>query len=190
MDSISTKRGDAGETSLLYGGRVSKSHIAMNALGTGDEAIAALGLAYSASGNEFVRELVRRLQEKLFALNARLATKVDKLDKLAQNFTVDDALNIAELDEMLADLEGKVKLPPNFIIPGASVASAGLDLARTIVRRLERIVVAMYEQKILGDHALNTYLNRMSDILFLLARYQDSDRNQPKLTGLKRTKNL
>jgi len=186
--SIATKYGDSGTTDMLYGGRVSKSALEVDAIGTGDEAISALGIAFAATADAEVKRTIRDLQKRLFAFNARIITSSSQVDKLTKNFSLDDALDIAELEHILKRFEQKITLPPHFIIAGGSLASAGLDLARAIVRRLERIVVKMCEEGLLPDLQLVAYINRMSDILFILARYQDRDIEQVKLTEYRRAK--
>lgn len=185
--SIATQRGDTGQTDLLYGGRVSKSDIAVDAFGTGDEAIATLGIAYATAADPRTRELVRSMQNRLYALNAHLATSSKHDEKLETHFRVPDVLQISELDQALKELEDEVKLPPHFIIPGSSLAAANIDLARTIVRRMERTIVLMHEENLVNA-GIVSYVNRMSDVLFMIARFEEREQGHDTFESLRRGK--
>ncbi len=175
--SIATRKGDSGETGLLYGGRVRKSDARVDAYGSGDEAVSALGLARALCTDSKVKANILKLQQALFTVNAELATASDSRHLLEQHFPTVTAEMTAELDSLLAELEGAVELPRSFIIPGGSAGSGALDLARTIVRRTERAAVALLDSGDLANSEVTRYLNRLSDTLFMLARYED--RNLP-----------
>ena len=186
MSSISTKRGDRGETSLLYGGRVSKADPRVEAYGLGDTAVSALGLARAMCEDSWVQDQLLNIQRKLFILNAQLATDSSQSESLTRHFnTIDDA-DVSELDDLLGNLESQVVLPPSFIIPGASQLSAAIDLARTIIRSVERNVVALQNSEPISNPHVLTWLNRLSDCLFMLARYVDRDLQPEFLTGARR----
>lgn len=171
--SIVTKRGDGGETDLLYGGRVSKTDPRTEAGGALDEAVSALGLARALSGEPLVRTVVDELQRALFTLGAELATDAESHEKLAQHFKAVSAEMTQALEAHIGALEREVDLPPSFIVPGASPASAALDVARSVLRRAERRAVALLERGMLANPEVLRYLNRASDLVFMLARYED-----------------
>lgn len=187
VNSISTKRGDKGETSLLFGGRVSKADPRVEAYGMGDMAVSALGMARASCQDAWVAGQLLEIQRKLFTVNAQLATDAAQTDTLAKHFnTITDA-DVAALDNLLADLESQVALPRSFVIPGASQASAAIDLARTVVRTVERRCVEMQLADALENPNIVVWLNRLSDCLFMLARYVDRDMSPEILTGARRT---
>ena len=171
--SIVTKRGDGGETDLLYGGRVSKTDPRTEAGGALDEAVSALGLARALSGEPLVRTVVDELQRALFTLGAELATDAESHEKLAQHFKAVSAEMTQALEAHIGALDAEVELPPSFIVPGASPASAALDVARSVLRRAERRAVALHERSMLANPEVLRYLNRASDLVFMLARYED-----------------
>ena len=171
--SIVTKRGDGGETDLLYGGRVSKTDPRTEAGGAVDEAVSALGLARALSGEPLVRTVVDELQRALFTLGAELATDAESHEKLAQHFKAVSAEMTQALEAHIGALDAEVELPPSFIVPGASPASAALDVARSVLRRAERRAVELQERSMLANREVLRYLNRASDLVFMLARYED-----------------
>ena len=171
--SIVTKRGDGGETDLLYGGRVSKTDPRTEAGGALDEAVSALGLARALSDEPLVRTIVDEVQRGLFTVGAELATDQEHHEKLAQHFKAVSAEMTQALEAHIGALEREVDLPPSFIVPGASPASAALDVARSVLRRAERRAVTLHERSMLANPEVLRYLNRASDLVFMLARYED-----------------
>ncbi len=174
--SIATRRGDSGDTGLLYGGRVRKTDARVDAYGSGDEAVSALGLARSLCADERVTSWIHEIQREMFTVNAELATAADSRHLLETHFPTITIENTARLDSLLHELETEVSLPKSFIIPGGSAGSAAIDVARTIVRRTERAAVALIDSGELQNPEVATYLNRLSDVLFMLARYEDRER--------------
>ena len=170
---IYTKHGDAGETGLLYGGRVSKADPRTEAYGTVDEAVSALGLARALSHDPRVQKIVSSLQRELFTVGAELATDVASRDKLEQHFTTVSAAMTAALERTIDELGLEVEISPVFVLPGASAASAAIDMARATLRRAERRAVSLSESGLLESPELLRYLNRASDLLFMLARFED-----------------
>jgi cob(I)alamin adenosyltransferase len=165
LNKIYTRTGDGGTAGLVDGSRVSKSSLRMTAIGEVDEANAAIGVAISALGNGDVADRLLTIQNDMFDLGADVATPGE----------VDGGLRIVgsqverleqEIDAMNADL------PPltSFILPSGSPGVAALHLARSVVRRAERAAVALNEAEPLNSHLL-AYLNRLSDHLFVAARY-------------------
>ena len=193
-NSVSTKSGDGGETSLFYGGRVSKSDRRIDAAGIGDAAISALGFARAQIANDandgsddaFIHDQLLEIQRLMFLANAEVATDVSNRALLNRDFQTIDAEQVHELDALLARLETSVELPPNFIIPGASVASAALDVARCKVRDYERAVVAMHRAGLIANPQLVIWLNRLSDCVFIMGRYVDRELPPEIVTGTRR----
>src|SRR6188508_3502673 len=177
---IYTRKGDDGSTGLLYGGdRVSKADLRTDAYGSTDEAVSALGLARAAIGaitdrtEARLAELVIRLQRELFVVGAELATHVGRRDRLADGSTrVTDEM-VDALEHEIDDLETLVEQPKEFVLPGETMTGAALDLARSTVRRAERRAVALTEAGGLPDSKVVPYLNRLADLLFVMARAAD-----------------
>lgn len=165
------KKGDEGETSLLFGGRVPKSDPRTETYGILDEAVSALGLGRALAEKERVKEIVLELQKELFVVGAELATQDENLERLTDR--VDEA-KVDKLQGLIEELEGQIELPKAFIIPGADPASAALDLARTTIRRGERRAVGLREQGILKNPEILRYLNRLADLVFVLARLEET----------------
>jgi cob(I)alamin adenosyltransferase len=172
MPGIYTKTGDDGTTGLLFGGRVLKDDLATEAYGTTDEAVAVLGLARSLCQDETVRGDLLTLQRELFVVGADLATNPPKRNKLKPEVSLVTEKMVARLEQRIDDLVAAHPLPEAFIVPGANPGSAALDMARSVVRRAERHVVAMDRAKREVNPDLRRYLNRLSDLLFVMARWQ------------------
>lgn len=164
-----TGRGDEGYTGLLGRDRVPKYNVRPEAYGTVDEASAALGIVRATCRDPRTPGIVLSVQRDLYRLMADLAT----LPEAATRPPWLQPHSTGSLEQLMANLEGEIELPPAFIIPGDSVAGAHLELARTIVRRAERIVVRMLHEGELRDDEPVRYLNRLSSLLFLLARLED-----------------
>lgn len=175
QDSIATRTGDTGDTGLLYGGRVRKTDARVDAYGAGDEAVSALGLARALSGDERVKSEIHAIQRDMFTVNSELATSTESRHLLEKHFPTVGPEMTQRVDELLAELEAAVELPRSFIIPGGSAGSGAIDLARTVVRRTERATVALLDSGELANSEVAKYLNRLSDCLFMLARYEDRD---------------
>jgi cob(I)alamin adenosyltransferase len=171
---IYTRKGDTGTTGLLFGGaRVSKADLRTDAYGTTDEAVSALGLARAALGEGELSELIVRLQRELFVVGAELATHVDRRQKLTDGVTRVMAEMTTALEHEIDALEAKHPMPVEFVIPGETMAGAALDVARTTVRRAERRAVALTNAGGLPDSQVVPYLNRLADLLFVVARAAD-----------------
>jgi len=168
---VTTRTGDAGYTGLLGKERVPKWDPRPETYGTLDEATSALGLARAMAQQERVREIVLRLQKELYLLMAELATGPDEYERSPLKLTLDHVVGLEALSEELKD---QVKIGTQFIIPGETPAGAALDLARTIVRRGERLAAKLYHDGVIGNAEVLRYLNRLSDVLFILARYEGS----------------
>lgn len=169
MPRIYTKTGDEGTTGLLYGGRVPKDDAATEAYGTTDEAVAALGVARAAAEGAASDEILA-LQRELFVVGADLATNPEARDRLEPGVSLVTAAMVERLERRIDELVAERALPSVFIVPGANAASAALDLARSVIRRAERHVVAMERERREVNPEVRRYLNRLSDLLFVLAR--------------------
>ena len=170
--SIATKTGDAGTTGLMYNRRVSKCHPRVEAYGGVDELNAALGMARASAGHDFVREPVLAVQKDLVILMGELATLPEDLPRyLKDGFKQVEPGMIARLDALVGEIESQKVSFKGWATPGASVSSGALDMARTICRRAERHVCALQEAGQLHNSDVIIYLNRLSDALWLLARW-------------------
>ena len=164
LNKIYTRTGDGGSAGLVDGSRVSKASLRMAAIGDIDEANASIGVAIAALGSSEVATELLRIQNDLFDLGADVASP-DGIDGALRIVGTQVERLEREIDAMNAKLEPLA----SFILPGGSPAVAALHLARTIVRRAERSAVALKESDRLNPHALS-YLNRLSDHLFVAAR--------------------
>ena len=166
---IYTKTGDAGDTGLFGGGRVPKDDPRVEAYGDVDELNAVIGMARATESLPRVDDVLLPIQRDLFAIGALLATP-DR-EKMAQHLAkarIDDT-RIAELERAIDDGESELEPLAAFILPGGSRKAAALHVARTVCRRAERRVVSLQHQTELPPLAI-IYLNRLSDLLFTLAR--------------------
>ena len=164
---IYTKTGDSGETSLFDNSRVSKADERVDAYGDVDELNACLGAARAAGLDAQLASAIDVIQRELFAVGARLADPSARLAARVTKAAVGDT-DVARLEQLIDGLEAE--LPPlrRFILPGGSPAGAWLHLARTVCRRAERRVVSLGSDAV--DPILIVYLNRLSDLLFVMAR--------------------
>ena len=173
--SIVTKRGDRGTTALMYNRQVSKCHPRVEAYGTVDELNAALGLARAAAAHDLLRERLPTIQKDLVLLMGELATAVEDLPRYVRDghSLVTPALT-ATLENWIAELEAANVSTKGWATPGANPGSAALDLARTVCRRAERRACALQDAGQLDNPEIVTYLNRLSDLLWLLARWAEA----------------
>ena len=180
--SIVTKAGDRGQTGLLYGGRVSKTDIRTESYGAVDETISALGLARALTRDDTRRASILRIQRELFTVGAELATDRSQYDTLREHFLLVTDGMTRQLEDEIDQLEASVPLPQAFVIPGGTSAAAALDLARTVCRRAERRIVGVQEAGLLTNPEVLRYMNRLSDLLFMLARAEEGGASTP-VTG-------
>jgi cob(I)alamin adenosyltransferase len=169
---IYTRTGDDGTTGLLYGGRVRKDDPAPRAYGTVDEAQSALGLARAeaARGSE-LDSLLIQIERDLYVCGAELATAPENHHKLTPGSSLVTPAMVTALEPIIDDLRERFPMPADFVIPGGNRIGAALDLARSIVRRAERDSLAVAVD---GSSAV-AYLNRLSDLLWAMARWQEHD---------------
>jgi cob(I)alamin adenosyltransferase len=161
--------GDDGSTGLLGGGRARKDDPRIEAYGTVDEASSAIGLAKALSAHPRVRAICEELQRGLYALGAELATNPDS----KVSFASTSAAGVERLEEFTAELEKVVPMPDGFVLPGATPASGALDLARAITRRAERRCLTLERGGGFENPQVRRWLNRLSLLLFVLARYEE-----------------
>ena len=174
---IYTKKGDSGETSLFGGQRVKKSTERIEAYGNVDELNSLVGLAASYDLSETGTKYLRNIQEQLFTLGADLATPPSskaRIDRIAEK-------DIQFLEDAIDELEQDLETLKNFILPGGSQPGATLHVARTVCRRAERAAVACQEVDTISGECLK-YLNRLSDFLFVIARYENKQAGEREET--------
>jgi cob(I)alamin adenosyltransferase len=183
---IYTRRGDDGTTGLLHGGRVPKDDPRPEAYGAVDEAQAFIGLARAearAAGRDELDALLVRLERDLWVLMAELATEPDRRDRLVPGTSLVTAEMVASLEPLIDDLTGRFEPPGGFVVPGQDRVSAAVDVARAVVRRAERRAVAVAAE---GSYVV-PYLNRLSDLLWTIARWQEGEalpaRRDPSARG-------
>ncbi len=166
------KRGDKGETNLLFGGRVSKSDLHCEAYGTIDEAVSALGVARNFVIRDKVKQIILEVQKELFTVGAELAAKSEEYEKFVSKFKPVSEEMVNRLEEIINEVEAEIEMPKAFVIPGSNLGSASLDLSRAIVRRAERKVALLKSENEIKNDAILSYLNRLADLLFTLSRYE------------------
>jgi cob(I)alamin adenosyltransferase len=173
--SIATKTGDLGTTGLMYNRRVSKSHPRVEACGAVDELNAALGLARATAGHDFVRETVLAIQKDLVALMGELAAAPEDSQRYVRDgFPVVTAELTGRLGKLVEEIEAQQIAFQGWATPGTNLNSAALDVARTVCRRAERRACALQEAGELQNGLIIVYLNRLSDLLWLLARWAEA----------------
>jgi cob(I)alamin adenosyltransferase len=170
MTPFYTGDGDTGDTGYLGKGRLSKSSLRIDAVGSVDEANAALGMARAMTQSEKTRMIILHVQKTLYQLMAEISAALEA----AASFRKIDGAAVAWLEEQIASLENAIVLPRDFIVPGETPASGALSLARTIVRRAERRVTALMEAGEIDNRDLIAYLNRLSSLIFVLEVYEAS----------------
>lgn len=168
MAKVTTGTGDTGYTGLLGEQRVPKYDPRPDTFGTVDEATSALGLARALASEPEVKEIIYQIQQELYLLMGELATPPENYEKIGLRMTIEHVQRLEHVEEQL---KSKVEIPNKFIIPGDTPAGAALDLARTIIRRAERMAVKLLHDEVIQNSEVVRYLNRLSDLIFILARY-------------------
>jgi cob(I)alamin adenosyltransferase len=184
LGKVYTRKGDDGTTQLLFAGkeRVPKSSLRVNAYGDCDEAVSVLGVARAEAvvdGQDDVAEIVLRLERELFVLNAELATDPSNADRLTPGVSLVTAEMASAHEALIDELNGQFEQPKDFIVPGNSRIGAALDHAARVVRRAERSVDALAREEEVRPQA-RTYLNRLADLVWVLARYAEREERQPR----------
>ncbi|MFN8040294.1 MAG: cob(I)yrinic acid a,c-diamide adenosyltransferase [Acidimicrobiales bacterium] len=169
---IYTRKGDDGTTGLLFGGRVAKDSPLPVAYGAVDEAQAALGVARAEAepGSE-LDDLLVHLERDLWVAMSELATEPHNRAKLEPGTSLVTEPMVERLEQLIDDLTGRFEAPTEFVVPGGTRVAAQLDVARTVVRRAERDALAA---EVAGS-AVGPYLNRLSDLLWTMARWQEAE---------------
>ena len=170
MTPFYTGMGDSGKTGYLGEGRISKTSLRIEAVGSVDEANAALGFSRSIAIGEKTADTILEIQKQLYFLMSELSASPEiqyRFDKITEN-------EINFLEEKINEFESLVEVPRAFIIPGENPSSGALSLARTIIRRAERRAIALLDADEIKKPLLIAYLNRLSSLVFLLELYEAS----------------
>jgi len=179
--SIVTRTGDGGTTALMYGRRVPKNHPRVEAYGAVDELNAALGLARATAGEDFVHANLLAIQKNLVVLMGELAVLPEDLSRYVKDgYSVVAPEMTAKLDALVWEIEAQGVDFKGWATPGATMNSAALDVARTVCRRAEQRVCALQETGELKNPEIVVYLNRLSDLLWLTARWAETKGNPAK----------
>lgn len=165
-----SKRGDQGETSLLGGQRVPKYDPRPETYGVLDEASSVMGVARAMTRNQRIKDILLSVQKDLLMMGAELSALPEDVRKLSKR--IDDA-DVRRIEDLIDDLQKDVKLKNEFIYPGETVVSAQIDVARTVIRRAERNAARMKDEGLVKNPEIHKYLNRLADMLFTLARYEE-----------------
>jgi cob(I)alamin adenosyltransferase len=181
--SIVTKKGDDGSTRLMYGERVSKADLQVEAYGTIDELNAFLGVARAACDDNETNRVLEILQRETFIVGGELATPPEHIGKLKQRVSPEMT---QALDAHVAEIEKLPNLLSDWALPGATQIGAALDVARVVARRAERCVVRLAHEGLVPNEEVLRYLNRVSDLLWLLGRRYEISRD---VSGALREKN-
>lgn len=166
---IYTKTGDKGNTSLIGGTKVAKSHIRIESYGTIDELNSFIGLSTDHLTHDLSIKMLREIQDRLFTIGSSLACDPEKEPGMKIPDLKAEDINL--LEKEIDQMDGQLPAMKNFIIPGGHPAISTLHIARCVCRRAERICVLMQEEQLFVDPLVIQYLNRLSDYLFVLARF-------------------
>jgi cob(I)alamin adenosyltransferase len=172
---ISTKRGDSGYTTLLRGERVPKYHLAIEAVGTLDEASSLLGLARASSNVKRIKRIILQAQKHLFIIGAELSLL--KAGQKSPEKKISET-HLKWLDILVDEFEEFLALPPGFVAFGQKEGSSHLDVARTSIRKVERIAAKIKSENLIDNPYILKYLNRLSDLIFLLACFEEKDQEK------------
>jgi cob(I)alamin adenosyltransferase len=177
LTKIYTKRGDRGDTALGGGQRVPKDHLRVQAYGTVDELNSQLGLALAVGLCERLAAVLPEIQNELFDLGSDLCFMEE--DKQLYKLPQIEARHVERLEALIDEMTAAVGPLENFILPGGSLGAAQLHVARTVCRRAEREVATLSREESIGSYVL-PYLNRLSDALFVMARYENRQAGVPE----------
>ncbi len=178
---IYTRTGDDGTTSLFAGGRVKKDDARVEAYGTVDELNSVLGIARAISKNDEINGIIQEIQNYLFHLGADLATPFEVENLRVKRISKED---VEKIEKWIDEIDLRLEPLRNFILPGGTLLASFLHLARTVCRRAERRIVYLSEREKINTQII-PFINRLSDLLFVLARYANKIENVPdvKWTG-------
>ena len=179
MSRVYTKTGDDGTTGQLFGGRIPKGSELVEALGDIDEAVSTLGVARAECEDERIATILLRVQKELFVVGADLSVNPKHRDRLKPGISLVEPDMITGLEKLIDELTEEQPLKPVFLVPGTTALEAKIDLARTVVRRAERHTLRAKDAGFeVSEHAQH-YLNRLSDLVFVLARRAVVGREEP-----------
>ena len=168
MAKVTTGTGDTGYTGLIGEQRVPKYDPRPDTFGTVDEATSALGMARAMIQDPKIKKIIYDMQNDLYLLMAELASPPENYEKLGFRMTIEHVQHLEQVEE---SLKQEVEIPNKFIVPGDTLDGATLDLARTIIRRAERMAVKLLHEGVIANGEVVRYLNRLSDLVFIIARY-------------------
>ncbi|MCK5343025.1 MAG: cob(I)yrinic acid a,c-diamide adenosyltransferase, partial [Candidatus Heimdallarchaeota archaeon] len=177
MMGISTKKGDSGYTSLLRGARVPKHHLIIEAGGSLDEANSLLGLARASSKEKRIKRIILQFQKHLFTMGAEFSVSKGGRNSPKKRISEQD---VKWLERLVEEFEESLALPPGFVAFGQEEGSSHLDVARTSVRKVERMAAKMKSEKMIENPYILKYLNRLSDLIFLLACFEEKDEEEKR----------
>lgn len=183
MANIYTKTGDKGTTGLYGGSRVDKDSLNVQAYGTIDEAISSLGVAYAQTDSPEIKEYIRHIQNRMFQAGAELASDDRGMEMLKDKIGEDDIRFLENIIDESTRVNGLMK---EFVVPGENPSSAALHVARTVVRRAERIVTTLAKEVPVREE-LRKFINRLSDACFAMARLEEAKAQQQEIEELKDT---
>ncbi len=181
MSNIYTKTGDKGTTGLYGGSRVDKDSLNVEVYGTIDEAISMLGVAYTQTETEEIREYINHIQKRMFQAGAEFASDARGIEMLKDKISDDDVKYLEDIIDESTEVNGLMR---EFVVPGVNPSSASLHVARTIVRRAERKIITL-AREIPVREELRRYINRLSDACFAMARLEEAKAQQQEIEELK-----
>lgn len=174
---ITTRKGDSGYTSLLRGQKVPKYHLVTEAVGSLDEANSHLGLARAASGERRIKRILLQVQKHNFIIGSELSVQKGEGPPPKKQITEAD---IQWLERLIEDFEEVLSLPPGFVAFGQETSSSHIDVARTSIRKAERIVARMNDEAMIQNDFVLKYLNRLSDLIFVLACFEERSEDEKR----------
>ncbi len=167
-----SKKGDGGETSLLGGQRVPKFDPRPDTYGVLDEASSALGVVRAMTKDQRIKDIILSVQKDLLTMGAELSSLSEDIPKLSIRIGAGD---VQRIEDLIDDLQKNVTLKNEFIYPGETVLSAQIDVGRTIIRRGERNAARLKNEGLVNNPNIHEYMNRLADMLFVLARYDEQN---------------
>jgi cob(I)alamin adenosyltransferase len=173
---IYTRAGDNGETGLMGGRRVGKDDLRIEACGAIDEANSFLGLATSFSNDGQIKEIIEKIQKDLLAIGSNVATPSEDRTRISYPIPEITSSHVASLEKIIGDVEKEIPELNKFILPSGSAAAAAIHVARSVVRRAERVVTSLSKKESVNPE-IKKYLNRLSSLLFELARLANKREN-------------
>ncbi len=183
MPNIYTKTGDKGTTGLYGGSRVDKDSLNVHAYGTLDEAISAMGVAYALTDSPEIKAYIHHIQKRMFQAGAELASDARGVEMLQDKISETDITYLENVIDKSTEITGPMR---EFVIPGVNPSSASLHVARTVVRRAERVITTLAKEVPVREE-LRKYINRLSDACFAMARLEEARAQQQEIEELKET---